>query len=158
MSKKILFVSSQGGHLNELLQLLPLIKKYNSFLVTEKSKNTLFVDEIFKKNKLFFVKQVRKNNYFSYITSLLILSIQSIIIFFKIYPDIIISTGSITAIIFCSLAKIFHKKVIYIETYAAIKKPSIAAKIIYPISNRFYIQWEEMKKFYPKAIYIGSLY
>ena len=31
--KKILFISSMGGHLNELVQLKPLMDKYDSMLI-----------------------------------------------------------------------------------------------------------------------------
>ena len=39
--KRLLFISSTGGHLNELLQLKPMFKKYDSYLITEKTKNNL---------------------------------------------------------------------------------------------------------------------
>ena len=32
--KKVLFISSTGGHLNELLQLKPMFKKYDSYIIT----------------------------------------------------------------------------------------------------------------------------
>ena len=34
--KKVLFISSTGGHLSELLQLAPLFKKYDYHIITEK--------------------------------------------------------------------------------------------------------------------------
>ena len=38
MKKKVLFISSTGGHLNELLQLAPLFDKYDYNIITEKDK------------------------------------------------------------------------------------------------------------------------
>ena len=38
--KKVLFISSTGGHLNELLQLKSIMNKYDSYLITEKTKST----------------------------------------------------------------------------------------------------------------------
>ena len=44
--KRVLFISSTGGHFSELLQLKPLFKKYESFIITEKDKtNEHFKDE-----------------------------------------------------------------------------------------------------------------
>ena len=40
-NKKVMFISSTGGHLNELLQLKPLIEKYDSCLITEKTKSNM---------------------------------------------------------------------------------------------------------------------
>ena len=39
--KKVLFISSTGGHLSELLQLSPMFKKYDYRLVTEKTKSNM---------------------------------------------------------------------------------------------------------------------
>ena len=36
--KKVLFISSTGGHLTELLQLSPLFEKYDYHIITEKDK------------------------------------------------------------------------------------------------------------------------
>ena len=37
--KRVLFISSTGGHLTELLQLEPLFQRYEASLVTEKTKS-----------------------------------------------------------------------------------------------------------------------
>ena len=36
MKRKVLFISSTGGHLDELLQLAPLFEKYEYNIITEK--------------------------------------------------------------------------------------------------------------------------
>ena len=41
--KKVLFISSTGGHLNELLQLKILFNKYDSYIITEKDKTNEFL-------------------------------------------------------------------------------------------------------------------
>ena len=38
--KKVMFISSTGGHLDELMQLRPLFDKYDYHIVTEKDKMT----------------------------------------------------------------------------------------------------------------------
>ena len=38
--KKVMFISSTGGHLSELLQLEPLFYEYDYFIITEKTKST----------------------------------------------------------------------------------------------------------------------
>lgn len=157
--KKVLFIASEGGHLAQLLQLKPLFQEYESFLVTEKDKSTKDLKQRFSKfAQVFYLPHVRKTNFISYNFQRICLLIASIFLFFRIRPDFVISTGSITGVFMCYLAHIFHKKVIYFETFASIKKPSHAGKLVYKIADRFYVQWESMKQFYPKAIFIGSLY
>ena len=38
--KKVLFISSTGGHFNELQQLKPLFEKYDYHIITEKDDST----------------------------------------------------------------------------------------------------------------------
>ena len=38
--KKVLFISSTGGHFSELLQLKPLFEKYDSYIITEKDETS----------------------------------------------------------------------------------------------------------------------
>ena len=38
--KKVLFISSTGGHFNELQQLSPIFEKYDYHIITEKDEST----------------------------------------------------------------------------------------------------------------------
>ena len=38
--RKVLFIASTGGHLNELMQLKPMFDKYDYHIITEKNKMT----------------------------------------------------------------------------------------------------------------------
>ena len=84
--------------------------------------------------------------------------LKSLYFFFKIKPDVIITTGSHTAVPMCYIAKIFRKKVIYIETFANMNTKTLAGRMVYPIADMFIVQWESMLKLYPKAVYGGSIY
>ena len=58
----------------------------------------------------------------------------------------------------CYIAKLFGAKVIWIETFANITTKTLAGRLVYPIADTFVVQWEEMKKLYPKAKYWGWIY
>ena len=73
-------------------------------------------------------------------------------------PDVILTTGAAVAIPMCIIGKIFGKKVIYIESYARINSPNKTGKLIYKFADLFIIQWEELRRFYPKAVYGGAIY
>lgn len=79
-----------------------------------------------------------------------------IIIQFK--PDLIITTGSHTAVPFCYLGKIFKSKVIFILSFCRTDSRAKSADMIYPISDLFFIQWKEMQKYYKKGIYAGPIF
>ena len=73
-------------------------------------------------------------------------------------PDLIISSGAAVAVPFFYLGKLMRKKLIYIEVFDRIDKPTMTGKMVYPITDKFIVQWEEMKKVYPKAINLGSIF
>ena len=73
-------------------------------------------------------------------------------------PDLIISSGAAVAVPFFYLGKLFGAKLVYIEVFDRIDKPTMTGKLVYPIVDKFIVQWEEMKKVYPKAVNLGSIF
>ncbi|BDP74281.1 hypothetical protein EfmAA96_20660 [Enterococcus faecium] len=53
---------------------------------------------------------------------------------------------------------LLRRNQIYIEVFDRIDKPTVTGKLVYPVTDRFIVEWEEMKKVYPKAINLGSLF
>ena len=45
-AKKLCFAASTGGHFEQLMMLKPLMKKYDSFVITEKTKYDVNVEGI----------------------------------------------------------------------------------------------------------------
>mgnify|MGYP002619896434 CR=1 FL=1 len=151
--KKVLFISSTGGHLRELMKLEPLFKDYDYSIITEKDSTTM---DLQKKYKMYYLPYSTRSKVFSYFFKYSFVIFKSIMLFIKIRPDAIVSTGTHTAIPICFLGKVFNKKIVYIETYANITRKTLTGKIIYPISDLFIVQWKEMKKLYPKAICVEN--
>lgn len=153
--KKILFISSLGGHLTQLLQLKPLFEQYDYHIVTEKS---IITEELSKQYQISFLIYGARNYLFKYIFKFAFNTIKSLAIFLKEKPDIVVTTGAHTAVPMCYIAKVFGKKVIFIESFAKTTTPTISGRLVYPIADLFIVQWEDLKKHYPKAVYGGSIY
>lgn len=156
-NKKLLFISSTGGHLSELMQLKSLFGKYEFHIVTEKTESNKNLKDEYKE-KISYLIYGTKRNLFTYFFIYIFNIFKSLIIFIKQKPDIIISTGTHTTVPMCYIAKAFRKKVIYIETFANRQSKSVAGSLVYPIADVFVVQWEEMLKLYPKAEYWGWIY
>lgn len=152
--KKVIFVSSTGGHLTELMQLEPLMKLYDSYIVTE---NQAINKNLDNKYKYYYLLHGTRNKKLLFTFKFIINILISFYLFVLIRPKVIISTGAHTAVPLAFIGKIFGSKIIFIETFAKISTPSLAGKVIYRISSLFMVQWESMKKVYPKAFYKGSL-
>lgn len=72
-------------------------------------------------------------------------------------PDIIVSVGKdITVPIFIA-GKIFGSKTVFVESMQRVYLPSLTGRIVYRIADLFFVQWPEMKKRFPRAIYAGRL-
>lgn len=155
--KKVLFISSTGGHLNELMQLSPLFDKYNYYIITEKDKATESLKTKYNK-KISYLKYGSRKKFFTYPFIFIFNCFKSFYYYIKIRPKYIVTTGTHTAVPMCYLGKLFGSKIIFIETFANIDTKTLSGKLVYPIANLFIVQWEEMIKLYPKAIYGGSIF
>ena len=49
-------------------------------------------------------------------------------------------------------------KLIYIEVFDRLDKPTMTGRMVYPITDKFIVQWEEQRKVYKKAINLGSIF
>lgn len=151
--KKVCFAASTGGHFEQLMMLSPLMDKYDSFIVTEKTeykpvsdnRKIYYVDQVNRREKLFPLKMLR-------------VSMQSLRIMLKERPDVVITTGVLAMIPISLQAKLFGKKLIYIESFAKVTTPNQSGKLLYRFADQFYVQWESMLDVYPDAIYKGGIY
>ena len=158
MSKKrVMFISSTGGHLNELMQLEKRFKKYDYSIVTEKTKSNLYLKDKYK-DKVGYLIYGTKHHFLTYPFKLFINCFISFYYFNKYRPDYIITTGTHTAGPMCCIGKILGSKIIYIETFANMVSKTSTGKLIYPISDKFIVQWESMKDIYPKSEYGGWIF
>lgn len=147
---KICFVSSSGGHWEQLQKLRPLADKYDGFFITEKTQfdaplASYFMKQTDLKDKLMPFK-------------MLVNSFQALKIWIKEKPDMVITTGTMVAYPFYLLSIICKKKFIFIETFGRANMPTVAGRLMEKHSDLFIVQWESQKKFYKKAIYGGCLY
>ncbi len=155
--RRVMFISSTGGHLNELLQLEKMFKKYDYSLITEKTKSNLYLKDKHGERVRFLIYGT-KHHFISYPFKLLANCFISLHYYFKFRPDYIITTGVHTAGPMCCIGKIFGSKVIYIETFANMVTKTTTGKLLYPIADKFIVQWESMKELYPNAEFGGWIF
>ena len=151
--KKICFAASSGGHLEQLLMLKPIMEKYDSFILTEK---TDYGSDI-KGKKVYYLNQVNRKEK-SFLPNMVINLFKTIQIYIKEKPDIVICTGVLAMIPMCLIAKLCNKKLIYIESFAKVTSGTETGKLMYKFADKFYVQWEQMLEIYPNAIFKGGIY
>lgn len=148
---KVCLVGSSGGHLTHLYMLKPFWKNKNRFWVTfdkEDAKSLLENEKVYPcyypTNRR--IKALIKNLKVAYK------------VLKKEKPDLIISSGAAVAVPFFYIGKIMGAKLIYIEVFDRLDKPTMTGRMVYPITDKFIVQWEEQRKVYKKAINLGSIF
>jgi beta-1,4-N-acetylglucosaminyltransferase len=148
---KVCLVSSSGGHLIHLYMLKPFWQDKERFWVTFDKEDARSLLEGEKVYPCYFptnrnIKNLIRNTTVAWN------------VLRKEKPDLLISSGAAVAVPFFYLAKLMGKKLIYIEVYDRIYKPTLTGKMVYPIVDMFIVQWEEQKKVYPKAVNLGGIF
>lgn len=149
---KVCFAASSGGHLAELSQLAPIVRE-GDFVLTEKCGS----DQIKWCKKVFYVAEINRRELL-FLPKLLWLFIVSFWLLLREKPEAVVSTGALAACPISMLAKKMGKKVVYIESFARIKSASLTGKMLYKKADLFIVQWEEMLRVYPDAIYVGGMF
>lgn len=148
---KVCLVSSSGGHLAHLYMLKPFWHNKDHFWVTfdKEDANTLLEGE-----RMY-------SCYYPTNRSLKALAINTRIawkVLRKEKPSLIISSGAAVSVPFFYIGKMLGAKLIYIEVFDRIDKPTMSGKMVYPVADKFIVQWDEQKRVYPKALNFGSIF
>lgn len=148
---KVCLVGSSGGHLTHLYLLKPFWENKERFWVTFDKEDARSILE----NEMFYPCYYPTNRNLKNLIKNTILAFN---ILRKERPDVIISSGAAVAVPFFYIGKLFGAKTVYIEVFDRIDAPTLTGKLVYPVTDKFIVQWEEMKKVYPKAINLGGIF
>ena len=148
---KVCLVGSSGGHLTHLYMLKPFWQNKERFWVTFDKADAKSLLEGEKMYPCYYPTNRNIKNL-----------IKNTVVAWKVLrkekPDIVISSGAAVAVPFFYLGKFLGAKTIYIEVFDRIDAATMTGKLVYPIADKFIVEWEEMKKIYPKAINLGSIF
>lgn len=148
---KVCLVGSSGGHLSQLYMLRPFWKNKNHFWVTFNKEDA---KSLLENERVYYCYYPTNRNLKNLIRNTWI----AFKVLRKEHPDLIISCGAAVAVPFFWLGKLLGVKTIYIEVFDRINSPTITGRLVYPVTDCFVVQWEEMKQVYPKAINLGSIF
>ena len=152
-SGKICFAASSGGHLEQVACLAPLLQNHPGFLVTEDTPAGApgaFLDR-------YFLRQVNRREPQAVLLCLAN-TWDSLMILVSEKPEFIICTGALAVLPLCLLGKALGVKLIFIESFAKKDSPTVCGRILYRFADLFIVQWKEMLKVYPDALFLGSIY
>lgn len=71
-------------------------------------------------------------------------------------PDVLLSTGGgVTAPLFV-VGKLAGARLIYVESLTRVDGPSLTGRLVYPLVNRYFVQWPEAAT-RPRMEFVGNL-
>ena len=148
---KICFVCSSGGHLAQLYMLKPFWQDKDRIWVTFDKEDARSILEGERMIPCYYPTNRS-------LKALLINASLAWGVLRKEKPDLIISTGAAVAVPFFYIGKLLNCKTIFVEIFDRIDSPTMTGRLVYPVADRVVVQWEEMKKVYPKAINLGRIF
>lgn len=154
---KFLIILGSGGHTAQMLKLVDLLGNTHSYEYVIASSDKISSKKIKIRGPIFTFPKTRV-----YGESMLISIVKQIIslprairLIRKVKSKNIVTCGPNFSIPIIIAGKLLGKKIIFIETWSRIYKKSLTGRFGYMIADLFFVQWPEMKKIYPKAIYAG---
>jgi len=149
--KNILFVSSAGGHLSQLLQLQPWWTHHDRHWVTFDlpDAHSKLQDE----SITFAYYPTTRNVYNTIRNSWLAFKTLR-----KQKPDVIISNGAGVAFPFFLVGKLLRIETVYLEVYDRINSKTLTGKLCKPLATEFLVQWPRQEEMYEGSTLVGALY
>ncbi|XP_018715383.2 UDP-N-acetylglucosamine transferase subunit ALG14-like [Eucalyptus grandis] len=104
----------------------------------------------------------------SYITSVwttLVATAHALYIMIQLRPEVILCNGPGTCIPLCIIAFLFKvlgirwSSIFYVESIARVRRLSLSGLLLYKlrVADQFFVQWPQLHRKYPQAVYVGCL-
>lgn len=75
----------------------------------------------------------------------------------RVRPSLVVSTGAGIAVPFFWVAKLLGVRTIYLEVLDRIDSATLSGTLCYPVADAFLVQWEPQLSFYPDATVVGPV-
>jgi UDP-N-acetylglucosamine:LPS N-acetylglucosamine transferase len=145
---KVCIVSSCGGHLTEVRELMPAYANDLHFYVL--NDRALLPDDM--QNRTYFIAHSERD--WKFLLNLW----EAFVILRRERPTVILSTGAGPVVPFAIVGRfLFGTRVVFVETIARIDSPSMTGRIMYWLAHDFFYQWPQLATYFPRGTYGGLL-
>jgi UDP-N-acetylglucosamine:LPS N-acetylglucosamine transferase len=147
---KLCLVASSGGHLMELLFLREAWEGHERFWVTYPTGDA---KSLLEEERTVWAYHPTNRN----IPNLFRNARLAWRLLRRERPDAIVSTGAGVAVPFIWAGCLLKIPTIFIESLTFTVRPSLSGRLVYPCAQQYYVQWPDLARKYPKAIYRGAI-
>ncbi len=145
---RVLVVSSVGGHLTEVMQLAPLFEGHEVSLVVNDRADL----PSYPFKDVFQVVHAERDWRVAF--NLL----EAARIVEAVRPQLIVSMGAGPAVPFALVGKLYGARVLFVESAAAVSKPTLTGRLMYRIADRFFYQWSGVADCFPRGRKVSVLF
>ena len=146
----VMLVASGGGHLGQLLPLLPWLADHRRSWVTFDGPGLALLGD----DPVVLAHHPTTRN----IPNLLRNARLAWTLLRRERPDVVISSGAGVALPFFLVARLLGIRTVFVEVYDRIDTRSLTGRLCHPLSDLFLVQWEQQRELYGRATLIGGLY
>jgi beta-1,4-N-acetylglucosaminyltransferase len=146
---RVMLVCCQGGHLMQMLALKSTWSDLPRIWITTRAADTeaLLQDE----PKVYAHVPTARS-----IKNMLRNLWLAIGVIRKHRPDVLLSTGGGVTVPVFLIGKLTGARLIYVESLTRVDGPSLTGKLVYPLVDRFFVQWPEAVT-RPRMEFVGNL-
>ncbi|XP_007250451.2 UDP-N-acetylglucosamine transferase subunit ALG14 homolog [Astyanax mexicanus] len=174
----VLVVAGSGGHTTEIIRLMGSLSQAYSprhYVIADTDKMSEDKIRTFEASKvegdslgqftIHWIPRSRevRQSWSSSVLSTLNALLYSIPLVFRLKPDVVLCNGPGTCIPLCVAGLLLGilglKRVllVYVESICRVESLSLSGKILYHLSDYFFVQWQPLQTKYPKSIYMGRI-
>uniref|UniRef100_A0A3Q2Z9E3 UDP-N-acetylglucosamine transferase subunit ALG14 n=2 Tax=Kryptolebias marmoratus TaxID=37003 RepID=A0A3Q2Z9E3_KRYMA len=173
----VLVVAGSGGHTSEILRLMEHLSAAYAprhYVIADTDRMSEEKISTFESSKpqsasethfIFRIPRSREvhQSWSSTVISTLNALRFSLPLVFRLQPDVVLCNGPGTCVPLCVAGLLLGilgiKKVliVYVESICRVQTLSLTGKILYLISDYFFVQWPSLRDRYPKSIFLGRI-
>jgi UDP-N-acetylglucosamine:LPS N-acetylglucosamine transferase len=148
--RPVLMVSTQGGHLTQLLVLRPWWSGRKRVWVCPGTPDV--VDRLEGERLIPSYTPTTRN-----LRNLVRNFLLAVRVVRRERPGIVVSAGAGVAVPFFLVAWLLRIPTVFIEVYDRVDSPTLTGRLCGPFTTRRIVQWEQQLGFYPDALLVGPL-
>lgn len=154
---RFMVVLGTGGHTAQMLRLVNLLGTKHEYEYVIGKDDEFSEKKIKIKGDIFRIRKTReiKESIAKSALKQIPACIEARKILKRSKADAVIACGPNIAVPIIFMSKLMGKKVIFIESWSRVYSRSLSGRFAYKFADLFFVQWPEMKKLYPNAIYAG---
>ena len=147
---KICLVASAGGHLSQLLKIVPAVAGYEVFVITT---SQAVRENLARLGPVHVVSECNRQQ----VLQLVRVFLACTWILRRERPDVVLSTGAAAGCLCCFLGKLMGARVVWVDSITNVSRLSLSGRLVRYIADLFLVQWAELAQEYRGVEYVGTI-